>query len=166
MKRCSKCGRVLPASGFYKNPHIADGLSGWCKDCQSEYSRKRWKRDKEKISAQHREYYIKHRDEANERAAKWRKKHPGRVREVMRKSIHGVTPERFESMFLAQKGRCAICREALVNPNIDHCHNTGRIRGLLCRGCNLGLGNFKDSIDLLRLAAKYLTKTKQQNNRK
>jgi hypothetical protein len=67
-------------------------------------------------------------------------------------------------LFERQRGLCIICTEPLSNPrmpvrkrpHIDHDHTTGKIRGLLCGTCNVGLGFFKDNIDLLLKAAKYL----------
>ena len=60
-----------------------------------------------------------------------------------------------------QKGLCAICAVDLntlptKQQTIDHCHATGAVRGLLCQHCNIGLGHFKDSKDLLLKAAEYL----------
>lgn len=63
-------------------------------------------------------------------------------------------------MLLAQDGRCSICRQLLTKQSdvqIDHCHSTGRVRGLLCAGCNTGLGMFRDNIESLLRAAVYLS---------
>ncbi len=73
---------------------------------------------------------------------------------------HGITPEQFADMLAAQAGRCAICGAELVGgrrTHADHCHATGKFRGVLDHDCNLGLGNFHD--DPLRLAGAivYLT---------
>lgn len=57
---------------------------------------------------------------------------------------------------LEQKGRCKICAEKMVKVNIDHDHETGRVRGLLCMPCNMGLGLFKDNIRRLAAAIVYL----------
>ena len=53
---------------------------------------------------------------------------------------------------------CAICRQPMRPPQQDHCAKTGRIRGYLCRNCNLALGHFNDRIPLIRKAIQYLEK--------
>jgi len=75
------------------------------------------------------------------------------------KSRYGLAPERVEQMATAG---CAICGTTdwpgrHHRPHVDHCHQTGRVRGILCSECNTGLGKFKDSPDLLRRAIEYLT---------
>jgi len=65
-------------------------------------------------------------------------------------------------LFKAQRGRCAICKrtEAQIGQRlfVDHCHKTGRVRGLLCRTCNSGLGFFRDDSDLMWQAFAYLAR--------
>jgi hypothetical protein len=67
------------------------------------------------------------------------------------------------NMLKAQGDMCAICMVPLVWPDsktcVDHDHKTGRVRGILCTGCNSGLGHFKDSIVSLRRAIKYILKS-------
>lgn len=74
-----------------------------------------------------------------------------------------MSPEAFQEQLERQGNACAICRttdpkrKGSKSPwHIDHCHVTGRIRGVLCALCNLGLGQFRDSPDLLEAAAVYL----------
>jgi len=73
---------------------------------------------------------------------------------------YGVTLERYDTLLENQDGKCAICRisrgERAYAFSVDHDHDTEEVRGLLCTNCNLGLGLFKDSSELLVLAAKYL----------
>lgn len=79
----------------------------------------------------------------------------------LRKSFYGITNEEYNEAFKAHGGKCAMCGryEELV---IDHCHSTGKFRGLICRLCNGLLGRFKDSTDQLQNAIDYLTKSKNE----
>lgn len=87
------------------------------------------------------------------------------------RSTFGITIEEYDLMLKAQDGLCAICREPEVvadpkNPEtmkrlaVDHDHDTGKVRGLLCQRCNMGLGYFRDKDHLLDLAARYLRSRK------
>jgi hypothetical protein len=82
------------------------------------------------------------------------------VREANLKSTYGITLSDFDSMLDAQKGRCAICLTDTPGGkgrfHIDHDHDSGKVRGLLCTNCNLGIGNMKDSPAILLAAMKYL----------
>lgn len=70
---------------------------------------------------------------------------------------YGITPADYEAMFLAQGGRCAICREpARRTLNVDHDHSTGMVRALLCHGCNTGIGHFGEDVIVLQAALDYL----------
>lgn len=73
---------------------------------------------------------------------------------------HGITQELLDAMLFAQNYVCAICFKPQTNPPmalaVDHCHETGAIRGLLCGNCNHALGKLKDSIELLESAIRYL----------
>ena|SRR6218665_46979 len=75
------------------------------------------------------------------------------------KNLYNTTPEVVNLMLGEQNGSCAICKEDITEKNhIDHCHTTGKLRGILCRNCNIGLGHFKDNIDYLGSAINYLRK--------
>lgn len=70
--------------------------------------------------------------------------------------------EEYEALFDKQSGKCAICESKIGNVRtsrlfVDHCHQTMKVRGLLCSSCNQGLGQFKDSPKLLQRAISYLT---------
>lgn len=80
------------------------------------------------------------------------------LRERLR--IYGLTPEQYDALLQQQDGVCAICREKCRTGqrlSVDHDHATGRIRGLLCRNCNLGIGHLGDSADRIASALAYLT---------
>lgn len=99
------------------------------------------------INAEHRAYYAKtkerRRDSRRQSYAKHRDDHlaKGRVRVLMRR--YGLTPETLEAMKQAQGHACALCRKPLGErflSHVDHCHETGRVRGVLCISCNHALG--------------------------
>jgi hypothetical protein len=80
---------------------------------------------------------------------------------------YGITIEDYVEMYDQQGGRCAICgvpRKSRLDDNVerhevlhvDHCHRTGKVRGLLCESCNHGLGRMKDDPSILRAAADYI----------
>lgn len=71
---------------------------------------------------------------------------------------YGLTPEQVAAMREAQQGCCAICAVELSTTvtNIDHCHKTGKVRGVLCVNCNRGLGAFGDNIQNMEKALEYL----------
>ena len=81
----------------------------------------------------------------------------------------GVDQDMYKKILKKQKYLCAICRKEesverqgkLISLSIDHCHETGSIRGLLCRRCNVALGLAKDDFDILIKAAKYLTNSRR-----
>lgn len=88
------------------------------------------------------------------------------TREKARLRDFGITKSQFDEMLLKQDNKCLICgieHEEYMKGSqnnkvfsVDHCHKTGRIRGLLCCSCNRGLGYFKDSVRSLENAIKYL----------
>jgi hypothetical protein len=92
---------------------------------------------------------------------KWRERNPDKEATAQRRShlrrTYGLTPEQYAEMYDEQEGVCAICqlREATC---IDHDHETGLVRALLCRRCNTGIGQFGDDPDLLVRAVGYLTR--------
>jgi hypothetical protein len=85
---------------------------------------------------------------------------------IMAKHRYGITiPER-DAMLYEQGGLCRICSKEVFfdktagseanTANIDHCHDSGKVRGILCWPCNTGIGKLQDNPELLRLAAKYI----------
>lgn len=134
-KVCSKCGTEKPLSSFSVRKGLKSGLRSQCKECDLEYNRN---------------FYHKMSDE--------KKKKRNRQISLTRRKI---TQEEYDFMYAKQKGCCAICGKHESNVlrnrlNIDHCHSTGKIRGLLCHHCNAALGHLEDSIDNLTTAISYL----------
>lgn len=86
-------------------------------------------------------------------------RHYGRL-QLFRKYESGFSYERYDDLFDTQSGGCAICDKALAwdakSTHVDHDHVIGMVRGLLCSGCNQGLGSFSDDAGRLEKAARYL----------
>lgn len=84
-----------------------------------------------------------------------------RTRKHNLKALYGITPETFDQMLATQHNRCAICAtafEARKQAHVDHDHQTGRVRGLLCTRCNMGIGYFKENVDTLLSAVDYISR--------
>ena len=91
----------------------------------------------------------------------------GRARNRLRET--GATPEWFKKTFLLQDGLCKICYTKLAltgfDTVVDHDHTTGKLRGILCRACNTGLGHFRDSSVILESAIDYLKETTSEKDK-
>lgn len=159
-KACSKCKRFLPIDAFSDRADAPDGKSYVCRRCNSTHNaaiRKRYAED------------VEFRDKRIEYYKKYRQKYPEDVRERQRASklwLHyGMTLDEYEALYRAQGGVCKICHGGPHGGpdwarkqwlSVDHCHETGRIRGLLCDDCNIGLGKFAEDPKRLATALEYL----------
>lgn len=134
MKRCSKCGQGKPCTEFYRATKRKDGLQDRCKDC-TRIGMKEWRG----ASPENAQRAVD--------ASRWSN----------RKRLYGVDEKRFNEMIKEQNHKCAICSSAIgISAHVDHCHTSGKVRGLLCSPCNRALGLFRDSLDNVILAAQYL----------
>jgi hypothetical protein len=115
-----------------------------------------------------RAWYFAHKEGVKAQKAEWRAANPEKVLGYARRRKYGVTSDQYQALYAAQRGTCKICKGSRPQTSprggqkplaVDHCHATGRIRGLLCNKCNAGLGMLDDSIDLLRAALAYLEHT-------
>jgi hypothetical protein len=80
-------------------------------------------------------------------------------RQASRAYKYGITPNKFLEMLAEQNGKCKICGTKPTTQrglHVDHCHTTGIVRGLLCHGCNVALGNMKEDPEILLKAVEYL----------
>ena len=96
----------------------------------------------------------------------YRKNNPEYYKNKDLKKSFGITLEVFNEMLDSQNSLCAICskpetmfdskQKVIRRLSVDHCHTTGKVRGLLCSHCNHAIGKFKDDVDLLQKAINYL----------
>ena len=100
----------------------------------------------------------------------WREKNPGRSADYHLRKHYGLALGEYDRMLAKQDGRCAICKtkepggQTKKNGesprfHVDHCHDTGVVRGLLCHNCNVGIGNMRHDPEILRKAIDYVRST-------
>jgi hypothetical protein len=133
-KECNKCNCVKKLDEYYFKVNKKTNTKyyqSFCKKCQSRYN---YKQDKD----------------------------------LKLKKAYGISLDEYNELLSKQNGKCAICgvdnngkyRNKSRALAVDHCHTTGKIRGLLCSDCNTGIGLLKDNVNFLQYAIKYLNKTK------
>lgn len=96
-------------------------------------------------------------------ANSYKKRNPLVAKGIKLKRHYGITTDTYYSMLSNQNGVCKICKLTCNTGRelcVDHCHKTGKIRGLLCVRCNNGLGYFQDSLDNLEAAKEYLSESR------
>lgn len=126
MKTCTMCAETKDKEEFPTSKKLKDGKAQYCKVCK----RERYRRSKKNTAL---------------------------------KSMYGITLEEYDTMRVVQDHRCLICNDHELEVAakhktlyVDHCHTTGKVRGLLCHNCNIGLGNFRDNEERLLSAIEYL----------
>jgi hypothetical protein len=176
MKTCSKCQARKPAAQFYSHPTTRDGLSSWCRVCTCAERKAAQLRDPEGHRAKARAWYWANRERAISRTtrsrAKWTPEHHERHRHHNFKSHlrrkYGVTLEWWHAKQTEQNNLCALCgspptitergkSRTKASPWIvDHNHQTGAVRDLLCVRCNTLVGFVETSPHLIESALAYL----------
>lgn len=162
-RKCTKCKQIKPVGCF--SAAMGGYISSWCKPCRTIYSAKCRSNRLEESRALAREYGKKQRELYPEtvkaKALKWYHDNQSRAWEHRRKTKFGLAFGEFDRMLEVQNHQCLVCEipfDDKDKPHIDHDHETGIVRGLLCRQCNWGIGHFKDNPFILRRALAYITK--------
>lgn len=136
-----------------------------CRECKKPQSKKTREKYKDKYLSYSRRYYRENRDHILKRTRNWTKNNQDKVKNAKLKNKFGITLEDYNNMLRMQGGVCAICEEieaevhhsgTLKDLSVDHCHTTGKIRGLLCSACNTSIGKFKEDINIILKAAIYV----------
>ena len=154
MRVCTKCRRDLAIDAFGKDRNRPDGTYPICRECERARLASWRKTNADRKKRESREYYANNRDKVLARTKAYNYEHKDEIR--FRK--YGLTREAYFEMFERQGGRCAICGGVSTwrELDIDHCHASGMVRGLLCHFCNKTLGFVNDNPTVLRAAAQYL----------
>lgn len=142
LKTCTKCKSCKPVADFGKHRKAKDGLSWVCKECNNANSRKWAEANKDRVK-RYRQDNMSKLVEQN----KWRRY----------ERDFGLTKEVYAAMLEAQNSACALCLGSFGRfPHVDHCHASGKVRGLLCSNCNTALGLVRDRIEVLERMIGYL----------
>ena len=136
------------------------------KERKAAYKKEYREKNKEQIAAQMKEYYEKNKEQRAAYNKEYREENKEEIaikkEEQRLKSKYGITSKEKNVLLQKQNNKCKICLVEFSNvtPNIDHCHTTNKVRGILCGVCNRGLGFFKEDIEVLTKAIKYLEENK------
>lgn len=160
-KKCSKCFEMKFLYEFHKDKGQASGKRPDCRDCQKEYHLA----NKEHRNAQCRNYNKVNNIVLKEYYKNKYAKNKIKYNNARIKNMYGITLEDYTKMFEEQCGSCAICKrsqnEFKKALHIDHCHTTGKVRGLLCHNCNTFIGHAKENISILSNGISYLKKAEE-----
>ena len=126
-KNCNACGEDLALSSFGPHKKSPDGLTYACRSCLNKQNRQRYSTPEYK---------------ARRRSYDMRRK-------------YGITAEEWDRLWDKQGRGCALCGSS-TRPCVDHCHETGRVRGILCSACNTAVGILGDNAESLRNVVAYL----------
>lgn len=131
MRVCFSCRKELPYESFAKDSQRTDGAQRECRHCCAA------------------------------RKSAWNKTEAGKRSAAATKlrQRFGLTLEDYERMYEEQAGKCLTCDSSESHRGhrlaVDHCHTTGKVRGLLCKSCNVALGNARENPNILRRLAEY-----------
>jgi hypothetical protein len=176
MKRCPSCGESKPVADFGRNRSLGDGLSIYCLACNRERSNRWYREDRRRQGKQVRDHswvpegfrwcpdckqavaredYTRNSRTASGLGSRCKACHNAGSSEGYWKRTYGLTRADVALLRAAQGDRCAICGDSDPQ-HLDHDHETGGTRQLLCQRCNHGLGLFRDSPQFLHAAAYYI----------
>ena len=157
---CRDCHSIKLHSEFKKYKAGRFGIAYTCKSCHTEKSFNKRKNNPEQS---------KIKDKINRERiggvflkdyqSKWRKNNPDKSMQYHRKCRYGVSDEKYQELLMSQDGKCAICNLAPSGKKglcVDHDHETGKVRKLLCHPCNSSLGLLNENLDTLENMKRYI----------
>lgn len=161
--RCSRCNEMKPSSLFNRDNSRPSGYGNKCKPCQKEYHSE-WRKDNAKYEEYQSLYYEQNKERINERNTNYYYANKDWLLPKMNANRFfkkfGITQEDAKTLLDSQGGVCAICHTDTPTEKgwcVDHCHTTGKIRGILCSKCNSGIGFLNDDPELCKRAIAYLS---------
>jgi len=159
VKRCKICEVTKPLSDFYEAAGMADGHRSDCKTCNLVRKKVWYAKNREAVIAKVKNWQSENRVRYNAYQRTYRSTRTLEMREGHLRRTFGITQGDYEELLARQGGGCAICgkKPGKISLHVDHDHETGEIRGLLCVGCNNALGQLHDDPVLLSRATDYVS---------
>lgn len=144
-KTCNCCKIIKPLSDYHIDKNRIKNI---CKDCSNKQSLKR---------------YHKLTDDEKVKRSQLGRERMGKLyfKEYKLKTKYGLCLEDYNKMLSNQDGKCSICKIEFTEkttPRVDHNHNSGTVRGLLCHSCNTAIGHLRENVETLKQAISYLEK--------
>lgn len=110
------------------------------------------------------EYRLKNREKINRKLREYYRDHINESKDSNLRRNYGISFEKYNELFISQNGVCLICSKPEIIKNrtlcVDHCHEDGKVRGLLCSKCNQAIGLFEENPLIFKKAVEYLSKYK------
>jgi len=167
VKTCTSCFMIKDINDFgFSRPKVRRSK---CKSCKNEYNKKYIKNnpEKKKKYAKNRkerskQYRKENKEKRIEYLKQWGRDNPEKKRAQKYRHRYGIDIQDYNKMLKEQGGVCKICKSKTPKRKnakyfaVDHCHTTGKVRGLLCYNCNSALGKLNDNAELLKKALDYL----------
>ena len=129
------------------------------KKSAAEKTREWYRNNKEYCRLKRRERYLKNKERDRALVKQYLKDNPHKIKQYNLKSNYGITLQTFKEMLKNQDNKCAVCKRLFEKESdacVDHCHKTGKIRGLLHSNCNRAIGLFEENIETLKNTIEYL----------
>ncbi len=172
---CKKCNFSKEIAYFRKSKNCKNGYSHTCLECsralQRAWSKNHFislKKSKLKYNKstkgieKNKQYYLDNKQEIDAKHADYYNKYKDKIKYANLKKKYNISKEDLDTLYTRCGASCSICKlpekenqggKAL---HVDHDHKTGKVRGLLCNNCNLGIGYLKDDVKILESAIEYL----------
>ena len=164
MKACRICEQDKPLTEFTKQKNSKDGLDNRCRPCRAILKKEYYEKNKEQILSKNAEWAKNNRMVTRAIQKRYRDNNPDKCKERWLLRKYKINLAEYNKIFEKQEGKCKGCNrhqlEFEIALAVDHCHETGEIRGLLCADCNLALGKVQDNIETLQNLINYLKETK------
>lgn len=168
MKTCTKCLVKYEDNNFSTSKKYKDGLKSWCISCNKVYMKQYYLEHKIGITNKVHDWVRDNREQKRKHSLSYARRNPEKLKNRSLLNKYGITLDDFKAMKEKQNNICIGCRKpetAIHNITkqvrelaVDHCHTTGKVRGLLCSRCNIILGLSSESCETLKNLIDYLKK--------